>query len=190
MNGGGHVVVNPHALGEQGVRSGDVNRYGAGRCVDADNRLDFLFVEVFVDQEVAGLDELGGREAPLRGSRRGGVAADHERVLGRRLQAAVDDHEAVVLAEADAGDAGGDGRRAAQAVMGKPVVLGAVRNVDFKTGHLDGRHAVAGLEVLDGREASVLETDKGTEEQAVAARTASARSTGPAWSPRTGTTGA
>ena len=69
--------------------------HGASRRANADDRLDLFLAHVFVDQEVAGLDELGRCEAPLV------AAADHERVFGRCLQAAVDDHEAVVLAEAD-----------------------------------------------------------------------------------------
>ncbi|MBL9001735.1 MAG: hypothetical protein JNK25_11425 [Phycisphaerae bacterium] len=53
-----------------------MNGHGAGWCVDAGDRLDLLLVHLLVDQEVAGLDELGGGEAPL-------VAAAHEeRVLG------------------------------------------------------------------------------------------------------------
>ena len=74
-----------------------------------------------------------------------------------------------MLAEADAGDAGRDGRRAVQAVVREPVVLGAVRHIDLEAGHLDGCHSVAGLEVLDGREAAVLEAHEGAEEEAVAA---------------------
>lgn len=183
MGCGGHVVVNPHALGEQRVGAGDVDSHGAGRCVYADDRFDLLLVHVLVDKEIARLDELGGREAPFV------AAADHERVLRRRLQAPVDDHEAVVLAEADAGHAGGDGRRAVKAVMREPVVLGAVRDIDLEAGHLDGCHSVAGLEVLDGRKAAVLEAHKRAEEEAVAAgagtRPAAARTraagTGPTW---------
>jgi len=155
--------VNPHALSEQRVGAGDVDGHSAGRRVDADDRLDFLLVHVLVDQEVARLNELGGGEAPLV------AAADHKRVFGCRLQAAVDDHESVVLTEADARHAGCDGRRAVQTVVRKPVVLGAVGHIDFEAGHLDGCHAVAGLEVLDGHEAAVLEADEGAEEEAVAA---------------------
>lgn len=117
---------------------------------------------MLVDQEVPRLNELGGREAPLV------AAADHERVLGRRLQAAVDDHEAVVLAQADAGHARGDGGRAVQTVVRQPVVLGAVGHIDLEAGHLDGCHAIAGLEVFDRREASILEAHEGAEEEAVA----------------------
>ena len=155
--------MNPHAFGEQRVGAGDVDGHSAGRRVDADDGLDLLLVHVLVDQEVPRLDELGGREAPFV------AAADHERVLGRCLQAAVDDHEAVVLTEADAGHAGCDGSCAVQAVVREPVVLGAVRHIDLEAGHLDGGHAIAGLEVLDGRKAAVLEAHEGAEEEAVAA---------------------
>ena len=155
--------MDPHAFGEQRVRAGDVDGHGAGWRVDADDRLDLLLVQVLVDQEITGLDELGGRETPLI------AAADHERVFGCRLQTAVDDHKTVVLAESDAGHARRDGRRAVQAVVREPVVLSAVRDIDFEAGHLDGCHAVAGLEVLDGREATVLEPHEGAEEEAVAA---------------------
>lgn len=142
--------MNPHAFGEQRVRARDVDGHGAGRRVDPDDRIDCLLVHVLIDQEVAGLDELGRCEAPFV------AAADHERVLRRCLQAAVDDHEAVVLAKADAGDARGDGRRAVQTVVREPVVLRAVGNIDLKAGHLDGCHAIAGLEILDGREAAIF----------------------------------
>jgi len=145
-----------------------VDGHGAGRRVNPDDGHDLFLVHVLVDQEVAGLDKLGGCETPLV------AAADHERVLGRRLQAAIDDHKAVVLAEADAGHAGGDGSRAVQAVVREPVVLGAVGHIDFEAGHLDGCHAVAGLEVLNRREASVLEAHEGAEEEAVAAASATA----------------
>ena len=165
--------MDPHALGEQGVRARNVNGDGARRRVDADDRFDLLLIHPLINQEVTGLDELGGREAPLV------APADHERVLRRRLQAAVDDHEAAVLAEANARHARRDGCRAVQAVVREPVVLGAVGDIDFEAGHLDGCHAVAGLEVFDGSEASVLETHEGAEEEAVAAgagtRSASAR---------------
>lgn len=160
--------MDPYALGQQRVGARDVDGDGAGWRIDADDGLDLLLVHVLVDQEVAGLDELGGREAPLV------AAADHERVLGRRLQAAVDDHEAVVLAEADAGHAGCDGRRAVKAVVREPVVVGAVGHIDLEAGHLDGCHAIAGLEVLDRRKASVLEAHEGAEEEAVAAASATA----------------
>ncbi len=160
--------MDPHAFGEQRVGAGNVDGHGAGRRVDADDGLDFLLVHVLVDQEVPRLDELGGCEAPLV------AAADHERVLRRRLQSAVDHHEAVVLAEANAGHAGCDGRRAVKAVVREPVVLGAVGHIDLKAGHLDGCHPVAGPEVLDRRKASVLEAHEGSEEEAIAAAPATA----------------
>jgi len=149
--------VNPNSLGQKRVRSGNVDGHGAGRRVDPNDRIDLFLVHVLVDEEVAGLDELGGCEAPFI------AAADHERVFGRRLQAAVDDHEAVVFAEADAGNAGRDRLRAVQAVMREPVVLGSVRDIDLEPGHLDGCHAVAGLEVLDRREAAILEAHERAE---------------------------
>jgi hypothetical protein len=156
---------------------------GASRRVDADDGLDLLLIHVLVDQEVPRLYELGGCEAPLV------AAANHERVLRRGLQATVDDHEAVVLAEADARHPSGHGRRAVQAVMREPVVLGAVGHIDLEAGDLDGCHAIAGLEVLDRREASIFEAHEGAEEEAVAAgagtRAAPARSraagAGPTW---------
>jgi len=126
---------------------------------------------VLVDQEIAGLNELGRRETPLV------AAADHERVLGSRLQAAVDDHEAVVLAEADARHPRRDGRRAVQSVVREPVVLGAVRDIDLEAGHLDGCHAVAGLEILDGRQAAIFEAHEGAKEEAVAAAPAATAGT-------------
>lgn len=164
MGRGGHVVVDPNPLGQKRVRAGNVDGHGAGRSVDADDRIDLLLVHVLVDQEVTGLDELGGSEAPFV------AAADHERMFRRRLQAAVDDHEAVVLTEADAGDAGRDGRRSVQAVVREPVVLGAVRDIDLEAGHLDRRHAIAGLEVFDRGEAAILEAHERAEQEAVAAR--------------------
>lgn len=51
--------MNPHAFGEQRVGARDVDGNGAGWRVDADDRLDLLLGHVLVDQEVAGLDELG-----------------------------------------------------------------------------------------------------------------------------------
>jgi hypothetical protein len=123
--------VNPHALCEQRIGAGDVDGHSAGRRVDADDRFDLFFVHALIDQVVAWLDELGRRETPLV------AAADHERVLGRRLQTAIDDYEAVVLAEVDAGHAGGDRRRAVEAVMREPVVLGAVGDIDLEAGDLD-----------------------------------------------------
>jgi len=90
--------VNPHTLGQERVRAGDVDGHGAGRRIYPHDRLHKFVVHALVDEVVAGLHELRRREAPL-------VAAPHEeRVLGRRLDPAVDDHEAVVLAEPDAGD--------------------------------------------------------------------------------------
>lgn len=162
--------MNPYALGEQRVGARDVDGHGAGWRVDADDRFDIFLVEMLVDQEVAGLDELGGHEAPLV------AAADHERVLGRCLNPAVDDDEALVLAEADAGHAGGDGSRAVKPVVREPVVLGAVRYIDLEAGDLDGCHSVAGLEVLDRGETAILEAHERAEEQAVAARAGTARS--------------
>lgn len=141
--------MDPDALGEEGVRAGDVDGHGAGGGVDSGDRIDLFLLHLLVDQEVAGMDELGGGEAPLV------AAADHEGVLRRRLEAAVDDHEPLVLAELDAGDAGRDGRGAVQAVVREPVVLRAVGYIDLKAGDLDGGHEVAGAEVLDGRESAV-----------------------------------
>jgi len=155
--------VDPNSLGQKRVRSGNVDGHGACRRVDPNDRIDLFLVHVLVDQEVAGLDELGGCEAPFI------AAADHERVFGRRLQAAVDDHEAVVLTEADAGDAGRDGRRSVQAVVREPVVLGAVRDIDLEPGHLDRRHSVAGLEAFDRGEAAILEAHERAEQEAVTA---------------------
>lgn len=85
--------------------------HGASRCVDADNRVNFFLDHVLIDQEVTGLDELSGSEAPFVS------AADHERMLGRGLEAAVDDHEALVFAESDTRDPRGNRRRAVQPVM-------------------------------------------------------------------------
>jgi len=145
-----------------------VDGHSARWRIDPQDRYDLLLFHPLINQEVTGLDQLGGCEAPLV------AAADHERVLGRCLHPAVDDHEAVVLADTDAGDARCDGRRAVQAVVREPVVLGAVGNIDLKAGHLDGCHVIAGLEVLDRREAAVLEAHERAEEEAVAARTRSA----------------
>lgn len=186
MGGRRHVVVDPHAFGEQGVGARDVDGHGAGGGVDAAHRLDLFLVHVLVDQEVAGLEELGGGEAPLV------AAADHERVLGRGFESAVDDDEALVLAEADAGDPRGHGRRAVQTVVRQPVVLSAVRDIDLEAGDLDGGHEVARPEVLDRREAAVRQAHERAEEEAVApagagaARTRTSRS-GPA---RAGAAGA
>lgn len=58
-----------------------------------------------------------------------------------------------------------------QTVVREPVVLSAVGHIDIEAGHLYGGHEIAGLEVLDGREASVFEAHKRAEEQAVAAWT-------------------
>ena len=65
------------------------------------------------------------------------AAADHKRVFGCRLQAAVDDHESVVLTGRRMLAAGCDGRRAVQTVVRKPVVFSAVGHIDFpEAGHL------------------------------------------------------
>lgn len=73
----------------------------------------------------------------------------------RRLDPAVDHHEPGVLAKLHAGHAtdGRDG--AAHAPVRKPLILSAIGNIDLEAGNLDGGHAVAGLEVLDGRDAAV-----------------------------------
>jgi len=160
--------VNPHAFGQKRVRSGDVEGHGAGGCVDADCRFHELLVHSVVDEVVPGLDELRRREAPFV------AAADHEGMLGRGLEAPVDNHEPLVLAERDARHSGGDLRRAVETVVRQPVVLGAVRDIDLEAGHPEGREGVAGLEVLDRGEAAVGEPHKRPEEEAVAAASAAA----------------
>lgn len=158
--------MNPHARGEERVRAGDGDGDRARQFILELHRLHEFLTERLVDEVVARLDQLGGCESPLV------AAADHERVLWRRLQSAIDDHEAVVFAEADAGNAGRNGPRAVQAVVREPVVLGAVRHIDLEARHLDRRHAVPGLEVLDRGEAAILEAHERAKQEAVAARAA------------------
>jgi len=153
--------VGPHTLSRVDIGAGHIDGDRAGGCVHAIDRLDEFLGESLADQIVALLDELRRHESPL-------VATPHEeRVLGRRLDPAVDHHEPGVLAELHAGHAGHGRLCAAHAPVREPLILRFVRHVRLKARHLDRSDLIARLEVLDGREAAVAQTDECAEEQAV-----------------------
>ena len=174
--------MRPNTLGRVDVGAGHINGHRARRRIDTIDRLHELFGQSLADQVVALLDELSRYESPL-------VAAAHEeRVLGRRLDPAVDDHEPVVLTEFYAPHAGHCRLRAAHAPMREPLVLGLVGYIRLQAGDMDRCDPVAGLEVLDGREAAVAKADERAEEQAVgatASTTAPSATTASASSPAT-----
>jgi len=98
---------------------------------DALDRRDDLLAKPVEEDRVADLDELRRHEAPLI------VAADQDRVLRSALHATVEDHEALVRAELDLSDRLGAAHDAVEPPRRKPVVLGAIVDVDDETGDLE-----------------------------------------------------
>ena len=95
------------------------------------DRLNHLLAHVCVDEAIAGPDSFGRGEAPLI------AAADQERVLGGRLEATVDDDQPLVLAEPDAGHAGGLG-------VGVRTLPAQVSSTTLASGRALGRNCGAG----------------------------------------------
>lgn len=126
------------------------------------------------DEQVADLELIGGAEAP------GVAASDEEGVLEGRLDPAVDQIEAVVLAEADRGDGGGAGDRAGEAVGGGPLVLGLEGRVDAEARHQQREHLVAEGQRLDRDAPAVRERHQRAVQQAVARAPGTAAATGAA----------
>ena len=87
--------MDPRTVGEVGVGAGNGDRGGADTAGDAFDGGDRLLGEVGRDEHVADAEQVSGAEAP------GIASADEEGVLEGRLDAAVDDEEAFVLAEGD-----------------------------------------------------------------------------------------
>ena len=179
--------MRPNTLGRVDVGAGHIDGHRACRRIHAIDRLHEFLGKALADQVVALLDELRRHESPL-------VAAAHEeRVLGRRLDPAVDDYEPVVLAEFYAPHAGHRRLRAAHAPMREPPVLRLVGHIRFQAGYLDRCDLIAGFEVLDWRETTIAKADERAEEQAVGATATPASSsatTAPASSATTSTTAA
>lgn len=179
--------MRPNFLGRVDVGAGHIDGHRACWRIDAIDRLHEFLSQALADQVVALLDELRRHESPL-------VAAAHEeRVLGRRLDPAVDDYEPVVLAEFHAPHAGHRRLRAAHAPMREPPVLRLVRHIRLQAGYLDRSNLVTGFEVLNWRETTIAKADERAEEQAVGATATPASSsatTAPASSATTSTTAA
>jgi hypothetical protein len=179
--------VGPHALSGIDVGAGHIDGHRACGRIDAIDQLHKFLGQALADQVVALLDELSRHESPL-------VAAAHEeRVLGRRLDPAVDDYEPVVLAEFHAPHAGHCGFGASHAPMREPPVLRLVGHIRFQAGYLDRCDLIAGFEVLNGRETAIAKANERAEEQAVGATATPASSsatTAPASSATTSTAAA
>lgn len=176
--------MRPNTLGRVDVGSGHIDGHRACRRIHAIDRLHEFLGKALADQVVALLDELRRHESPL-------VAAAHEeRVLGRRLDASIDDHEPVVLAEFHAPHAGHCRFGASHAPMREPPVLRLVGHICFQAGYLDRCDLIAGFEVLNWRETTIAKADERAEEQAVGATATPASSsatTAPASSATTST---
>ena len=174
--------MRPHALGRVHVGAGHIDGHRACGRINAIDRLHELLGQALADQVVTLLDELRRHESPL-------VAAAHEEwVLVCCLDAPIDDHEPVVLAEFDAPHAGHRRLRAAHPPVREPLVLGLVGHIGFQAGDLNRGNLVTRLEVLDRREAAVAKADERAEEQAVgatASTTAPSATTASASSPAT-----
>ena len=120
--------MDPGTVGEVGVCAGDGDRGGADATGDAFDRCDGLFDEVGRDEHVADAEQVGRAEAPCI------ITADEEGVLEGRLDAAVDNEEAVVLTERDLRDHRRSDAGVVKAFGGLPVVLGAEGCIDLEPG--------------------------------------------------------
>ena len=153
--------MRPDTFGRVDVGAGDMNGHRPCRRIHLHDGFDEFLRESLADQVVAFLDQFRRREAPL-------VSAPHEeRVLGCRLDPAVDDHEPVVFAEFHGLHAGHGRLGAAHAPVREPLVLRLVRHVRREPWNLNRCDLIAGLEVLNRRDAAVAEADERAEEQAV-----------------------
>ena len=132
--------MRPHSVRQIGVRAGDADRHGAHNAIDTLERVKSLLVQLTVhdsDQEVADLEQVGGAESPLL------ITAHQERMLERSFDAAVDQEEAAVLAEAHLGHARVTKRRALEPPRREPLVLRAECGVGLKTGHRERSNHVS-----------------------------------------------
>ncbi len=132
--------MDPGPVGQVGVGSGDGDRHGADAAGDAFDGGDEFFVEIGRDEVVAEAEQVGRAEAPCI------ITAGEEGVLEGHLDAAIDDEEAVVLAERDLRHPGLADAGVVEAFGGLPVVLGAEGGIDFEPGDGHREDLVARLE--------------------------------------------
>lgn len=142
--------MSPDTIGKVRVRAGDVQRdraYTAGHLLDRYDRFfgkrGFGSVLAMCDEHVPHTQQLSGAESPCI------IAPNEKRVLEGRLDAAVDQAKAVVLAEAHFIDACSALGCARQSPRREPFVLRAERHVGSEPRHSERAHNIAGRQQLD-----------------------------------------